>query len=121
MQLVVNHVQNKFEREYRTVVRTLTLSGETDPTRILQLAEAQLVDRVNKYLDSPAATDGYGRFVEYTTFMRNLTEEAAEAGAQAEVLLDVLANNKDVDKDPSILANALQESREVIIDSFDSY
>ena len=117
----VNHVQNKFEREYRTVVRTLTLSGETDPTRILQLAEAQLVDRVNKYLDSPAATDGYGRFIEYTTFMRNLTEEAAEAGAQAEVLLDVLRTNKNVDKDPSVLVNALQESREVIIDSFDSY
>lgn len=117
----VNHVQNRFERDFRTAVNTLTLSGETNPTKIIEMAEAQLVDKVTKYLKSPTATDGYGRFVEYTTFMRNLSEEAAEAGVQAEVLLEVLANNKNVDKDPSILANALQESREVIIDSFDSY
>ena len=50
-----------------------------------------------------------------------MSREADQASANAEALLAVLQTQPNVDTDPSILVDALSDSREMIIDSFDSY
>ena len=116
----VDYVQDRFEREFKEKLYLLQLSGQDNPNVLIQMAEADTADRIAKYLKTPGITDGYGRFVEYTKFTQRLSREADSASAKAEAILEAL-QTPNVDTDPSILVDALSDSREMIINSFDSY
>lgn len=115
----VDFVQDRFEREFKATVAQVSFNAEVDDDAI-KMAEAEVAERITKYLANKVNIDNFGNFVEYTRFQNKFARQAVQSRIDSRPLFEAL-QNPNINKDPKILANALEQNRDLIVDSFDSY
>ncbi len=116
----VDFVQDRFEREFKASIAQVSYNAEVDDDAI-KIAEAETAQRITEYLKKTKVNiDNRGNFVEYTRYQNKYARQSEQARRDAIPLFKAF-QNPNVKKHPAVLANALEQNRDLIIDSFDSY
>ena len=111
----IDFVQDRFEREFREALEIY--AAVEDPTKAVELAEADISGKIDRYFKSNPFETRTG-FKEYTETMAERRGELAGARREYDLIQSAIVN-PNFEKDPSILANAL--NKQMIQDSFDSF
>jgi hypothetical protein len=112
----IDFVQDRFERAFYQAVEIYSASSD-NPTEILQRAEADVTQKIEKYLQPGVFSNDYG-FKEYQETMVSRRSELGDARKEYDLISQALLN-PNVSKNPSIIAGAL--NKDMIQESFDEF
>ena len=112
----IDYIQDKYERIFYEAVETYSATSN-DPAEILQRAEADVSQQIEKFLQPGVFSNEYG-FKEYQETMATRRSELPNARKEYDLISQALLN-PNVNKNPSIIANAL--NKDMIQESFDDF